>query len=423
MTTEFLGTADRIASRLARDALWQGGACNWTGDAMEYVHGSWQVVHRALGPDLYGGAAGVALFMAQAHRATGERLYARVASAALAAADAQWRHQAGPVGFYSGGLGLAWAMLGTAELVDAPDWAERGVALLTELCEWAPAPGLLDITSGSAGVICALLDLLSRAAPLGLDRDALLACAQRHAQHLIDACVPTDRGLHWPAPGGPAGSFGLCGLSHGTAGMAWALRALHDVTPDPRYLQAAAEGHRYERSWFNADDQNWPDLRSLYDPTLGDGKRLGYMSAWCHGAPGVGLARLAVHQLDPELAPLGEIQAALQTTRVGLQLALRTGQGNFCLCHGHAGNADLLIEAGHRLGDAEALELARQVGLLGQRLYSDAPWPCGVLNGGETPSLMLGLAGIGWFYLRLHDPAVPSVLIVPRPAPGCVAHN
>ena len=71
MTTEFLLTADRIAARLARDALWQGACCNWTGDAMEFVQGGWQVVHRALGFDLYGGAAGVGLFMAHMHRATG----------------------------------------------------------------------------------------------------------------------------------------------------------------------------------------------------------------------------------------------------------------------------------------------------------------------------------------------------------------
>jgi len=38
--------------------------------------------------------------------------------------------------------------------------------------------------------------------------------------------------------------------------------------------------------------------------------------------------------------------------------------------------------------------------------------PCGVVSGGETPNLMLGTAGIGYFYLRLYDSsAVPSVLL------------
>ena len=33
------------------------------------------------------------------------------------------------------------------------------------------------------------------------------------------------------------------------------------------------------------------------------------------------------------------------------------------------------------------------------------PWPCGVLGGGESPTLLLGTAGIGYFYLRLYDSA------------------
>ncbi|HEY2739710.1 MAG TPA: hypothetical protein VGK45_14975 [Thermoanaerobaculia bacterium] len=40
------------------------------------------------------------------------------------------------------------------------------------------------------------------------------------------------------------------------------------------------------------------------------------------------------------------------------------------------------------------------------------PWPCGTFGSAEVPGLMLGLAGIGYFYLRLADPdRIPSVLI------------
>jgi hypothetical protein len=34
--------------------------------------------------------------------------------------------------------------------------------------------------------------------------------------------------------------------------------------------------------------------------------------------------------------------------------------------------------------------------------YDNRVWPCGI-SGGQTPNLMLGLAGIGYFYLRLYD--------------------
>lgn len=36
---------------------------------------------------------------------------------------------------------------------------------------------------------------------------------------------------------------------------------------------------------------------------------------------------------------------------------------------------------------------------------------------GEAPNLLLGLAGIGYFFLRLHNPVdVPSVLLLGAPA-------
>ena len=59
-----------------------------------------------------------------------------------------------------------------------------------------------------------------------------------------------------------------------------------------------------------------------------------------------------------------------------------------------------------------------RVGQLGISKYDQgrAAWPCGVPGGGETPNLMLGLAGIGYFYLRLHDARAtpPVVMVGPR---------
>ena len=88
---------------------------------------------------------------------------------------------------------------------------------------------------------------------------------------------------------------------------------------------------------------------------------------------------------------------------------------SFSLCHGIAGNAELFLEAADVLGDAQWLGVAEAIGVRGIEYYHHARrrWPCGVQGGGETPGLLLGLAGIGWFFLRLHDRKnVPSVLLV-----------
>jgi lantibiotic modifying enzyme len=428
----FLEVADGLGARLAREAIWHGPRCNWTGDVMDFLDGRWQVVHRALPGDVYGGTAGVALFLGRLHAATRERLYARVAQAALEQAAAQLPALPAAAGgaFYAGALGIAWAMLRVGHLVDAPALAERGWQAVEAIARAdAGATGGLDITSGSAGAIAGLLDLLPLAAGDPALQGRLLEAAARHGRRLVDTARRDDRGWHWAPEAAPATEHGLCGLSHGAAGMAWALLALHRATGEPDFAHAGREAMRYERSWFSRDEQNWPDLRSLYDPMLGaqadaaaaqGGRRLVYMSAWCHGAPGIGLARLATHALTGDAACLDEARAALRTTRVGLELSLQqpAWSQNFSLCHGLAGNAELLLDAGRALGDAASLALARRVGASGRALYAqpEAPWPCGVNGGGETPALLLGLAGIGHFYLRLHDAATPSVLLLPGAA-------
>jgi lantibiotic modifying enzyme len=97
---------------------------------------------------------------------------------------------------------------------------------------------------------------------------------------------------------------------------------------------------------------------------------------------------------------------------------LYCGQANFSLCHGLGGNAELLIYGAQVLHRPDYHAAAQQLGLKGIETYEKnrLPWPCGVLGGGETPNLLLGLAGIGYFFLRLHDPMmVPSILIaVPK---------
>ena len=87
--------------------------------------------------------------------------------------------------------------------------------------------------------------------------------------------------------------------------------------------------------------------------------------------------------------------------------------GNYSLCHGLTGNVEVLQRGAAVLGsgvvDDESLQ--DDVAMTGVVRYADAgaPWPCGNHNE-ETPNLMLGLSGIGLFYLRMFDPAVRSIV-------------
>ena len=194
----------------------------------------------------------------------------------------------------------------------------------------------------------------------------------------------------------------LLGMAHGAGGIAAALAQLAAVSSDPGFPRAARRALAYEQALFVPEAGNWPDLRGD-DGSEARPARFGW--AWCHGAPGVGMARLAT----PLHAVSGQVQADVATALARTEAG---GFGGFHnLCHGDLGNTELLLLAGDQGGALRrahtVLEHHRQAGA----------WSCGTPDGVETPSLLTGIAGIGFQLLRLADPArVPSLLTLEGPA-------
>lgn len=379
----FLDTADRIGARLCRDALWSGGRCNWFGT---YWGEDGETVHRTLGPNVYSGTSGIALFLSHLFQATGEKIFRITAEGAMRQAIARRNLDAGP-GFYSGATGIAFAALRVGLV-------EEGLAIAGSSAS-TPRPEFLDVVNGSAGAIPVFLHLHRK-----LGGDAWLASAIRHGDALVDAANKTDSGWSWTTIGD--GSLtDLTGFSHGAAGIAWALLELFHETREDKFRAAAEEGFRYERSCFDSEQENWPDFREPGGPYLDPPPR--FLTAWCHGAPGIGLSRLRAWQILGREVYREEAETAIRTT-----LKSFSDDESYCLCHGHAGNAELLLCASEVLGKPEYREAAERIGVEGAE-----PWHCGGPTENETPDLMLGLAGIGYFYLRLHDAeANASVLML-----------
>ncbi|MBV9827665.1 MAG: hypothetical protein JO001_18685 [Alphaproteobacteria bacterium] len=409
----FLEAAASLGRRLCRDALWAGDRCNWLGDAVEPVGGAMRVVHRALGPDLYGGTSGVALFLAVLHRLTGEAPFRVTAEGAIAQAlsRAEDIPPAARIAFYSGWTGIAYVLATVGAAFERMELVERAYALIASAARTAGPEVEFDVMVGAAGAIPALISLQSHERP-----DDLIALATRLGEHLVANARKSDVGWSWKTLEGQT-ERDATGFSHGAAGIAWSLLELFAATGSDRFREGAECGFAYERQWLNKANENWPDFR-LMPSASSDSGTLGYSAAWCHGAPGIGLSRLRAYELLGGEVMRQEAEMAIRTTTRSLNSEAGLRQGDFCLCHGRGGNAELLIYAADALGDDAARAGAEAVGRQGIEIFGrkNLPWPCGVPDGGETPNLMLGLAGIGYFYLRLYDPAnVPSVLIIRPP--------
>jgi lantibiotic modifying enzyme len=409
---DHLGAAVSIGRDIVADAVWHDGRCSWMG---AFVDGAQprRPQYRALGASVYDGTAGVGLFLAQLAAATGDPAVRNTAlgafhhAVATTFADPPARRD----GFHAGVLGIAWACSRVAALLDAEDLHAAARSLLVAAKPADRPDRSADVVLGTAGSILGLLALAD-----AFDDVAPVDEARGLGEQLVDRATVTRHGWSWGVPG-HRHPHHLCGLAHGAAGIGWALLELFDRTGDERFATAAAGAFAYERSWFDATSGTWPDLRI---PGQRRGAAPGAISpatgTWCHGEGGIALTRLrALDVLDPESCG-HDAEIALEATRRALAGALPHDLEDLTLCHGAAGAADVLLCGRARLGErwSEAANPADRLACVALERFVAAgeSWPCDAA-GGTTPGLFRGTSGIGWWFLRLHDPALPSALRMP----------
>ena len=407
----FTETAQEIGRRLASEAIWHEGRCCWIAPFPDMI-GARTVVHfRSLPPDLYSGTAGVGLALAEIDAITGDDVCRRTAVAAIrqALAGAEDDGSALEAGLYSGLAGIAVAAIRSGLLLRKPELVERGRGLADRAVAQCAAGDSYDLISGRAGVVMGLLavaralsDAAAAAAAVGLGEQIVAAAKRRGA-------------WSWPRAGAGSGLMAT-GMSHGAAGAACSLLELGQVTGDQRFLVAAEAARASEQACFDETARNWP---ASHEEDRQPDAWLTAVSqvSWCHGAPGIAMARHRAWTLTGDGARRAEAELALDTTAAWVRAALGSMRGDFSLCHGLAGNAEALMDGAEAAGSrASGLRsLAFEVAEAGVKEHATGarPWPCG--PGGEAPGLMIGLAGIARYYLRLQVPDLPSLLL---PCPG-----
>jgi lantibiotic biosynthesis protein len=409
MSSEFGEAAAELAHAIVKSAVWFDGRCNWTGALPKDEPDG---ANAALGPDLYGGSSGVALFLAEAGaRLDDDRLRATALGAIRHALDhAGGIHPDHRDGLYLGPVGVAYAAERVAELLTAEEPLERARGLLAAWRRNGTRTASADVMSGSAGAVAGLLALNDR-----LDDAWLVEAAASRAEEVIAKAERGPAGWSWAQPGRRS-LHNPCGFAHGAAGIGHALAEVFAVTGDARFRDAALCAFAYERSWFDSRSRTWADLRDVGRRARRDAP-MPAADSWCNGAPGIALSRLRSAALLGSAAVDRDAAAAVAACERHVAGLLTHAPGDFSLCHGAAGAGDVLLYAADRRGDRLA-RLAAEVGLRGIELHhrpGARSFPCGTPRG-ETPALMLGFAGIGMFYLRLLDPGVATPLLVRRRA-------
>lgn len=348
--------------------------------------------------DLYSGMPGEILFFSQLAQVTGSYAHMELARKAMRHLKARLEESGAAIpaiGLYAGWGSTVHLMTSIAQLQSNYEDLEYIDALLADprFDMRIEKDRNFSVIKGAAGFMIACSDL-----HIASGSRRALQLAERCAEHLVAHRWSGTDAYAWRV----TSETPLSGLAHGASGFAMAFARLHEATRDPRHREIALSALDYERALFDPASGNWEDRRD-YVMKAREGNAWCSV-AWAHGAPGIGLARLAM------------LRAGIDTPRIREELAIATRttltRGLDCndsLIFGAFGNLELPICLNECFGQDTVPDLpvlaARMLDKIerdGLDLVAPAPFPIG---------LMSGATGVAYQCLRLarmHQ--VPSVL-------------
>ena len=363
---------------LLKSTIYTKDGCNWLGSLSKQ---GGQVPHGKYGPILcqtldtsyYSGLTGVGSFLAAYYQIYGDERAKKLGEQALTTALSLVKHTEKVEGYYHGYIGDVCALIRTGQQLELPEVVEKAVKKLTQT-PVLPSPleskDLLGGVAGSIAALCSVYEVLTQ-------NDLVHLLAYR-VFDLKNSSESFEEGIGWKS-GMKSKRDWLSGFSHGLSGIAYALARYYSFVQESWLIDLIASALKLEDSSFCHRNQNWEDLRIIGDTD----SQQKFMHAWCHGFPGILLARSKIKAWTG-ISPSSIVQEF--TSSLITKLSAFSPM-DFSLCHGQMGLAEIswLITGDHSLKD----QVLHKINTYTQ--LQDVPQ--GVLPL-WSPSMMLGMGGI-----------------------------
>ncbi len=329
---------------------------------------------------LYAGKIGVAIFLSMVSKHLKIKKYDKVVNTILNTEieNIAKTKNSIDISFSTGVTGLIHALL----IIDPVKYMESAI----DLSEFITYSNIdedkdFDIMRGTAGCLNVMCHLYSISKSLKVYRKCLL-----FGNHLINSRIKDRNSLKkcWNSISGNP----LTGFSHGASGIGLSLLRLYEISGIKKYKDAFYEAIKFENFYYNVSEKNWQDLR------YSDEK---YHNSWCHGASGIGLARIAAYRILKDDILLKDISNAIGATK---DMKLLNSDHYCC---GNIGRIDFLLEASELLDDKHLKYLCSNYikSIIAKKnkvgYYQTYQNPNLSI---ENPSLFRGTSGIGYTLLK-----------------------
>ncbi|MFC0523611.1 type 2 lanthipeptide synthetase LanM [Pontibacillus salicampi] len=258
-----------------------------------------------------------------------------------------------------------------------------------------------DFIGGLAGTLKVLTTLCKNHQTPELVETAHYVYSQLKARIIVNE----DETMYWLSDSFP--NTVLAGFSHGLTGICYALSEYATIVDNPIRREIAdiiTKTLAYEDKLYEPEEKNWQDNRS--------NDKAFSAPLWCHGAAGILLGRVKIHENIGDLCTVNHIEDALSTT---LKQGYNNQQGN-SLCHGILGNIDILLEVSQKPSlKAHREEIEQTIETWVHQFWESMirqGWHSGIRGDYSSVGFMLGKTGQLYTLLRLNNPSLPSVLLL-----------
>jgi hypothetical protein len=411
-----LGEVFRITDTILNDCDKDNIGISWNTYSMnnmnETVYGKSEMI--------YVGNSGILLYLLELHKITQDDTILNVIKK-----SADWilnycrEHETNIYSFYTGRLGSIYVLLRVFEATKDEKYLTSALSLVDGINMMHERSNISDFLNGISGEILACIQCHSITGD-----NKFLKIINDLIKILLDNAFIGKQGLYWDR------SFnnvrGLCGFSHGASGIGFVFLELALYFRNDAFLWIADQAFFYEAAFYNKIKNNWPDFRkgiygeeeyAHYKTAYLNGNLNGltnshYMSAWCHGNIGIGMARIRAVEILKKNKYKLELDNILRASYSNFK---RSKNKSYNLCHGYGGNADLLLEAYKLFGDSKYINSAAEIAMGCIKLKDKMNYHISGMKNvkdGSDHTLLLGNAGIAFFLLKtLYPHKMQSVLM------------
>lgn len=326
---------DDLTNRIINQAIWNETKTEVSWSIFQFASNgkTWDI--KPMNFYLYGGLAGMLLLLYEMKdkEKRAVKLYDTVKEMLFRYTDEMSKsmilEKDKRVGMYDGESSIVYAylILHNKGEKDFLQHAIKHAVVVERLIEYDKKYDIIAGNAGSAQIMMMLYEITRE--------EKYLLLAERAVLMLRESAQRQEKGVGWKVE---KDTSPMAGMAHGNSGILIPVLKLWKLTKKEEFEQFAEDIWSYENSLYDYQTENWKDMRTGESEVEGIGA-----VAWCHGAPGILLARILSYRLVNSSKWKSRIYEDIK--KAYLTTKKYWTRDSWSICHGNCGNYGILLIA------------------------------------------------------------------------------